>query len=138
MPTVLSKCVGLPTTINNIVICRLLQAGLHWEPFSRQEDLTLSYLLTPAVLHIACIAGEGGIGGFSTPQHSKKNLKEARKGFWLHTRATVRATCSHHAKLHASNDFVIKVKCMQLTGNKNGAQNCENWKYSPLSQKFAR
>ena len=53
-------------------------------------------------------------------------LKEARKGFWLHARVT----CSCHSKLHASNDFLMKVKRAQLTGNKNAAQNCENRKQS--------
>ena len=48
--------------------------------------------------------------------------KEGRKGFWLYARAA----CSRHSKLHASNDFLMKVKRAQLTGNKNAAQNCEN------------
>ena len=49
-------------------------------------------------------------------------IKEAQKGFWLHARST----CSRHLKLHASNDFLMKVKRAQLTGNENVAQNCEN------------
>ena len=54
------------------------------------------------------------------------SLKEARKGFWL----PARATCCRHSKLHASNDFRMKVKRAQLTGNKNAEQNCENRKYA--------
>ena len=54
-----------------------------------------------------------------------KILKEVRKGFWLHTRAA----CSGHSKLHVSNDFLMKVKHVQLTGNKSAVQNCKNRRF---------
>ena len=44
-------------------------------------------------------------------------LKEAQKSFQLHAHVT----CSRHARLCTPNDFLVKVKCAQLTGNENAA-----------------
>ena len=64
------------------------------------------------------------LNGVNSQPSNGQKFKEARKGFWLHARAT----CSRHSKLHASNDFLMTVKRAELTGNKNAAQNCENRK----------
>ena len=64
------------------------------------------------------------LNGVNSQRSNGQNFKEARKGFWLHACAT----CSRHSKLHASNDFLMKVNRAELTGYKNAAQNCENQK----------